>query len=249
MVKREEQTDAWELSENEEEFSESFWEKRGENWIEPVKTRQEMTAMPGRNLEQSTLNAVPVLGDAEILAAEALLDNKLLAVLLALGEKPRQAGELVGKLRVLAKKRIKVRKKVRVRDKTGWGYREVEREVEEERLVPSPIPASTLYRLLSRLKRAGLVEEYRGLDARRRYYRLTPLGSKIYEKARAHLEASLRKASRDNQLAWEKFVQICQSLGLDPSQLILALDLRVTEDYGKKQVHIPAKKHQGEKNP
>lgn len=119
----------------------------------------------------------------------------------------------MGKLLVLVKKRVKVRKKVRVRDKTGWGYREVEREVEEERLVPSPIPASTLYRLLSRLKRAGLVEEYRGLDARRRYYRLTPLGRKVYEKARAHLEASLRKASRDSQLAWEKFVQICQSLG------------------------------------
>jgi DNA-binding PadR family transcriptional regulator len=54
------------------------------------------------------------------------------------------------------------------------------------------LPPGTLYRTLARLQAAGLVEETGHVetsaphDARRRYYRLTPLGRK-----RAHDEAAL----------------------------------------------------------
>jgi len=154
------------------------WDEPGPLWDEPGEPGSGLGDVSGRTLEGQTppsnTSAAPILGDAEILAAEALLDKRLLALLLALGERPRQAGELARTLRVLVVKRVRVKKKVRVREPGGWGYREVEKEVEEDRLVPQPLPASTLYRLLARLRRAGLVEEYRGLDARRRYYRLTP---------------------------------------------------------------------------
>ena len=194
----------------------------------------------------SNTSAVPILGDAEILAAEALLDKRLLALLLALGERPRQAGELVRTLRVLVVKRVRVKKKVRVREPGGWGYREVEKEVEEERLVPQPLPASTLYRLLARLRRAGLVEEYRGLDARRRYYRLTPLGRQVYEHARRHILAVLRKAAKEDALPWNKFEAIAQELGQPPEQLAQQLGIKAAKNYGEKHAILPPLEEQAQ---
>jgi len=195
---------------------------------------------PGRLADSSNNSAAPVLGDADILAAEALLDPRLLALILALGERPRQAGELAKNLRVLVVRRVRVRKKVKVRDPGAWGYREVVREVEEERAEPSPIPASTLYRLLARLRRAGLAEEYRGLDARRRYYRLTRLGREVYERVRGHLLEVLRGKSRSNTLPWETFEAVARSLRLDPQQLAEWLGLRIAGRGEERRVQLEA---------
>jgi len=195
---------------------------------------------PGRLADSSNTGAAPVLGDADILAAEALLDSRLLALILALGERPRQAGELAKNLRVLVVRRVRVKKKVKVRDPGSWGYREVVREAEEERAEPRPIPASTLYRLLARLKRAGLAEEYRGLDARRRYYRLTLLGREVYERARSHLLGVLTGKARSNTLPWETFEAIARSLRLDPQQLAEWLSLRIVGRGEERRVQLEA---------
>ncbi len=195
---------------------------------------------PGRTAEGSNAGAAPVLGDAEILAAEALLDPRLLAIILALGERPRQAGELARSLRVLVVRRVRVKKKVRVRDPGSWGYREAVREVEEERAEPRPIPASTLYRLLARLRRAGIAEEYRGLDARRRYYRLTRLGREVYERARSHLLRTLHGKARSGQLPWQTYEAIARSLRLDPQQLAEWLGLRIAGRGEERRVQLEA---------
>jgi DNA-binding transcriptional ArsR family regulator len=188
----EEPTGEWPLSGGERELAgleeeplDGEWDSSGRG---PAGASRETleTSVP-----QPGPSASPILGDAEILAAEALLDRRLLAVLLALGERPRQAGELSSRLRVLVKRVVRVKKKVPVRDPTGWGYKEVVREVEEERYEPRRLPESSLYRLLYRLRRAGLVEVYRGLDARRRYYRLTSLGGEVYTRIREHLTGTL----------------------------------------------------------
>ena len=217
------------------------------DWDDTAPPEGEMAGIPGSTLEEpgrladsSNTGAAPVLGDADILAAEALLDPRLLALILALGERPRQAGELAKNLRVLVVRRVRVKKKVKVRDPGSWGYREVVREVEEERVEPSPIPASTLYRLLARLRRAGLAEEYRGLDARRRYYRLTLLGREVYERVRGHLLEVLRGKSRSNTLPWETFEAIVRSLRLDPQQLAEWLGLRIAGRGEERRVQLEA---------
>ncbi len=227
------------------------WDELGPLWGEPGESGSGLGDVPGRTLEGQTppsnTSAAPILGDAEILAAEALLDKRLLALLLALGTGPRQAGELVRTLQVLVVKRVRVKKKVKVRDPNSWGgYREVEKEVEEDRLVPRPLPASTLYRLLARLRRAGLVEEYRGLDARRRYYRLTPLGRQVYEHARRHILAVLRKAAKEDALPWNKFEAIAQELGQPPEQLAQQLGIKAAKSYGEKHAILPPLEEQAQ---
>ena len=235
-----------------EEQLETEWEGENLDWDYTGDSGTRLEATPGRTLEdagprspggaEGTSGAAePVLGDADILAAEALLDKRLLAVLLALGSKPRQAGELARSLRVLVPVRVRVRKRVHERDPSGWGYREVEREVEEERWEPRPIPQSTLYRLLGRLKRAGLVEEYRGLDARRRYYRLTGLGHQVYERVRAHILRALEARANEGVVAWQDYEEIARGLGQPPEKLASILGLRVTKTYGERHVHLPGK--------
>jgi len=217
------------------------------DWDDTATPEGEMIGFPGSTLEEpgcladgSNTGAAPVLGDADILAAEALLDPRLLALILALGERPRQAGELAKNLRILVVRRVRVKKKVKVRDPGSWGYRETVREVEEERAEPRPIPASTLYRLLARLRRAGLAEEYRGLDARRRYYRLTRLGREVYERARNHLLGVLAGKARSNTLPWEVFEAIARSLRLDPQQLAEWLSLRIVGRGEERRVQLEA---------
>ena len=69
---------------------------------------------------------------------------------------------------------------------------------------------------IARPKRAGLAEEYQGLDARRRYYKLTRLGREVYERTRSHLLGVLAGKARSNTLSWEAFEAIARSLRLDP---------------------------------
>ncbi len=115
-----------------------------------------------------------VLSDVDVLASEILTNRKLLAVFLELGERPKQAKELVS---------ASVYVKAKVKDRYG-DY--------EEKTIPKKLPQSTMYRLLKKLVSVGLAEAYKGIDYRKRYYKLTELGDKVLNKVLATIKESLK---------------------------------------------------------
>jgi DNA-binding PadR family transcriptional regulator len=175
-------------------------------------------------------------------------NRRLLAMLLYLASGPKAAKDIV-RLKVYEKRRVKVRKKVRERVETpwGWDWDYVEREVEEEREGYYPLPQSTAYRVLKRLRELGLVEAYRGVDFRKRYYKLTDLGVKVAEKLKEMILEKLRekaeKSHRTGKLivSRSKVEESAEAIGVEPRVLIEALGLkRSKEDYGEPYV-LPKK--------
>jgi DNA-binding PadR family transcriptional regulator len=179
-----------------------------------------------------------VLSDIEVIATEIALDRRLLAMILALSKRPRYAEELVS-LRIYGKRRVKVRKKVRepYRDRFGYTeYRVVEKEVVEEREDYYTMPPSTAYRALKRLRGLGLVETHRGVDFRKRYYKLTKLGQKVAEKVAALVRGKLKSAAKRHGgrylLTEGDLEREARSMGVEPTLLVEALGLEQVEvDY------------------
>ena len=157
------------MSWDEDEFLEEDFEEEEETSIEE-KARER-----GRGEKQA--RQAKVLSDPEILATEILSSRKHLAVFLKLAGRPCTAKELVNSSIM-----VKVKRKAREH------YEEV---VKEEWRVKR-LPKSTMYRILKRLKDLGLVEVYKGLDYRKRYYRLTDLGRKVLEKIVETIKETLR---------------------------------------------------------
>ncbi|RLE86702.1 MAG: hypothetical protein DRJ96_06560 [Thermoprotei archaeon] len=98
------------------------WEMEEEEWEEP-------------ELEEEERELVT---DADVLAAEALTNRRLLTLLLMLASGPKYASSIA--------------------------------EV---------IPHSTAHRLLRKLEELGVVASYKGVDGRRRYYKLTERGEAV----------------------------------------------------------------------
>jgi len=125
--------------------------------------------------ERTTGNAGRVLPDPEILAAEILSNKKYLAVFLKLAKRPKTAKELVNSY-IMVKRKVK--------SEYGSYY--------EEKWVATKFPRSTMYRVLKRLKELGLIEVYKALDYRKKYYRLTDLGKQVLEKVIKTIKESLK---------------------------------------------------------
>jgi DNA-binding PadR family transcriptional regulator len=73
-------------------------------------------------------------------------------------------------------------------------------ESEEARDGAVRLELGSLYRVLARLTASGLIADERGSgegqEAKRRYYRLTPLGRRVAEAETARLQAVIRFAKR-----------------------------------------------------
>jgi len=148
----------WEEEEFEEEYLGSGVEKE----------------VVGRKTSEESGMARKVLTDVDVLASEILTNKKLLAVFLELGERPKQAKELVS---------ARIYVKTKVKDRYGDYV---------EKFVPKDLPQSTMYRLLKKLVNTGLAEVYRGIDFRKRYYKLTELGKKVLDKVLGTIKETLK---------------------------------------------------------
>jgi len=127
----------------------------------------------GRKTSEEEGMARKVLTDVDVLASEILTNKKLLAVFLELGERPKQAKELVS---------ARIYVKAKVKDRYG----------DYEKYVGKKLPQSTMYRLLKKLVNTGLAEVYRGIDFRKRYYKLTELGKKVLNKVLEVIKETLK---------------------------------------------------------
>ncbi len=157
-----------------------------------------------------------VLSDAEVLASEIIGNKKLLAIFVRLGSKPRSAKELVN---------VSVFEVVKKRDRYG-GY--------SEEVVAVRLPQTTMYRLLKRLVDVGLVEVRRGIDYRKKYYRLTDLGREVLGKVKGLIKQAMRDlyvspsslgiSSKYKAVSVGRFKDFVKNqLGLDPSDVALIL--------------------------
>lgn len=107
------------------------------------------------------------------------------------------------------------------------------------------LPESTAYRLLGRLRELGLVETHKGIDYRKRYYKLSALGESVKEKIRELLLGILKTSAskEDGKLVISESMleEKTQEIGIEPALLIEALGLkRATRGYGARYV-LPSK--------
>ena len=208
---------------------------------------------PGSGSEESPVNRSGfgkpgILSETEVLAAEVASDKRLLAIMLALSTGPKSAKELVS-LKVYGKGRVKVKKRVKEPYTNFFGhtdYREVEREVEETAEGYFPLPPSTAYRVLKRLRELGLVESYRGIDYRKRYYKLTEQGVKVAEKLKELILDRLRgRANReDGKLVIRDRIleEEAEKMGPEPQLLVEALGLKRIERGYSAHYILPSRK-------
>ncbi|MCE4601851.1 MAG: PadR family transcriptional regulator [Desulfurococcales archaeon] len=235
----------WLGEEEDQEYSGESWDRPARPGRGPRVAGVEYMKKMGEDLENQTL-----IADPDLLAAELLTDRRILGVFLALAARPRQAGELLG-VRVWSRWKEKARKTVRERDSRGWGYREVERTVEEEKQGFKRVPASTLYKLLQRLAEAGLVEAGRGLDKRRRYYKLTDRGREVLGRVKMMIHRALYRWAQEPRgqgveaprghrvLRLEDFQDRAREIGVEPRTLLETLGLRVEGERYSRYVLIP----------
>ena len=182
-----------------------------------------------------------MLGDVEVLAAEVADNKRLLAMMLYLSTGAKAAKDVVS-LRVYEARKVRVKKRVREQVEKPWGttYDYVEKEVLEEQWSYYPLPQSTAYRVLKRLRELGLVEAYRGLDYRKRYYKLTELGRNVAEKLKELLIEKLKTVARienGKYLVTENKIE--ETIRLEASLVAEALGLRKGETYGKTYYVVP----------
>jgi len=184
-----------------------------------------------------------VLGDVKVLAAEVADNKRLLAMMLYLSTGAKAVKDVVS-LRVYEAGKVRVKKRVKERVEKPWGttYDDVEKEVLEEQWSYYPLPQSTAYRILKRLRELGLVEAYRGLDYRKRYYKLTELGRNVAEKLKELLIEKLKTVARienGKYLVTENKIE--ETIRLEASLVAEALGLRKGETYGKTYYVVPKK--------
>ena len=208
---------------------------------------------PGSGLEENTVNRSGfeepgIVTEAEVLAAEVASNKRLLAMMLYLSTGAKSAKEIVG-LRVYEARKVKVKKKVRVEKGTGWGpiYDYVEKEVLEEREGYHRLPQSTAYRVLKRLRELGLVKVYRGLDYRKRYYKLTELGQRVAEKLRGMILEKLKhiaeKKDGKHVIRPSRLEELAREMGVEQDLLVEALGL-VRVEVGYSEYYALPKKSQ-----
>ena len=163
-------------------------------------------------IESESEKEVGVLASEEVLAAEILSNPKLLAVFLKLGVRPCAAKELVG---------------VAILEEQERGY---SRSLERKK-----IPQSTAYRLLKRLIEAELVEACRGIDRRKRYYKLTELGEKVLDKVVEVIKSALKQRLRGKKLEAREFVNSVEETLRVPFELVAPyIKIKTIEgSYGK----------------
>ena len=189
---------------------------------------------PGRDLKKDAEIGNPgVLGDVEVLAAEIAESKRLLAMMLYLSTGAKPAKDIVS-LKVYEARKVRVKKKVRVPSKSPYKPDKiVEKEVEEERWDYYRLPPSTAYRVLKRLRELGLVEAYRGVDYRKRYYKLTELGRKVADKLREILQDYLKRNAERKEgkhvLEEHRIEKLAKRIGVEPSLLVRSLGLRKVE--------------------
>jgi len=227
---------------------EHFEPYEDEDWDVAGRVEEE----PGSDSEENPVNhggfeKPGIVTETEVLAAEVAGDKRLLAMMLALSTGPKSAKELVS-LKVYGKSTVKVKKRIIEPYTISFGYtvhREVEREVEEIVEGYFPLPQSTAYRVLKRLRELGLVEAYRGIDRRKRYYRLTGQGVKVAEKLKELILDRIRsRANREGgELAVEDHVleEEAKKMGLRPQLLVKALGLMRMERNRNVYYILPSK--------
>ena len=137
-------------------FVEEELEEEEEEWEKP---RQNIGNEMGRGNTLETHEVSGILSDQEVLAIEIMSNRKLLAMLMALGSKPKNPRALVRK----------------------------------------DIPQSTMYRLLRKLRDVGLVNQYKGIDFRKRYYKLTPLGLKVHDKIKEIIIEDVKRRAKETR--------------------------------------------------
>jgi len=150
-----------------------------------------------KEIESESEKEMGVLVSEEVLAAEILSNPKLLAVFLKLGVRPCATKELVG---------------AAILEEQERGY---SRSLERKK-----IPQSTAYRLLKRLVEAELVEACRGIDRRKRYYKLTKLGEKVLDKVVEVIKSTLKQRLRDKKLEAREFVNSVEETLRVPFELV-----------------------------
>ena len=192
------------------------WEEPEEEWdvierLEPEKEETREGGLEKKLVNRNGFGGLRVVTEAEVLAAEVASDKRLLAMILVLSSRPRQAKELVG---------------VRFYEEGRWKQR--------------TMPQSTAYRILKRLKELGLVEAYKGLDYRKRYYKLTELGRNVAEKLKELLIEKLKTVARiENGKYLVTESKIEETIRLEASLVAEALGLRKGETYGKTYYVVP----------
>ena len=166
----------WDETEFEEGLDEwgEFREKLRSKSEKNMGTRVKSTENEGDSLVGS------VVSEPEVIAAEILTNPKMLAVFLELGERPKAAKELVNAGRYVIKK---------VEGKYGT----------ETKIVKLPLPTSTVYRILRKFVDTSLVRVYKGVDRRKKYYKLTEKGEKVLEKILQIIVDTLRKEGEKDE--------------------------------------------------
>ncbi len=187
-----------------------------------------------------------MLGDVKVLAAEVADNKRLLAMMLYLSTGAKAVKDVVS-LRVYEARKVRVKKRVKERVEKPWGttYDDVEKEVLEEQWSYYPLPQSTAYRILKRLRELGLVEAYRGLDYRKRYYKLTELGHRVANKLKEMLLELLRRSAekKSDKLVIEasKLEELAKNIGIETGLLIEALGLRRAKNYYGAYYALPSR--------
>ncbi len=126
-----------------------------------------------------------------------------------------------------------------------------EKEVEEECEGFFELPRSTMYRLLKRLVKVGLVEVYRGVDYRTRYYKLSELGKRVLEKVLSMIREFLRDKLMSAEelglgsyrgfrgLRLEDFNKlVSKTIGVEPSLVAKLLNAKIVNHRYDKYVLI-----------
>ncbi len=105
------------------------------------------------------------------------------------------------------------------------------------------LPESTARRLLKRLVEIGLIEVYRGIDKRRRYYRLTATGESVIRKLTSLVVDRLRRyairGSSGTLLDIEKLREEAYRLGVSPRLLVEVLGLKKVKSGDRVYYAIP----------
>ena len=105
------------------------------------------------------------------------------------------------------------------------------------------LPESTARRLLKRLVEIGLIEVYRGIDRRRRYYKLTATGESVARKLVSLVVDRLRRhairGSSRMLLDVEKLREEAYRLGVSPRLLVEVLGLKRVKSGDRVYYAIP----------